>query len=240
MSNWNCDLLVDYLNGTLSDKEIQEFEEHLKGCDECQEIVEATGELPYLADPVEPPVEMKARILSNVFEEEPSASPAVSDSDTVPAPFVKRTAKRSWWTPLIAAGLLFSLLGNAYALWMLSDREEPGTQTEAAFQSVNLQPSETFEGTATAAVIIEENTLDLVVQADQLEELEGSQVYQVWLLKEGQPIPAGAFKPNQDGEGATHYKLEENIEGWDTIAITREPDTGNEVPEGEIVLSSEL
>ena len=237
MNNENCDLLVDYLNGTLSEQETREFEEHLKTCGECREIIDATGELPYLADPVEPPAEMKSRILANVFEEQ-QAAPAPAAKQAV-APRKKRTAKRSWWTPLIAAVLLLSLLGNAYALMMLSDREEePEIQT--AFQSVDLQSGEAFGGSATAAIIKEENSLDLVVQADQLEELEGSEVYQVWLLKEGQPIPAGSFTPNENGEGAAHYSLEENTEEWDTIAITKEPEAGNELPEGEIVLSSEI
>lgn len=56
----------------------------------------------------------------------------------------------------------------------------------------------------------------------------------------GQPVPAGAFTPNAVGEGAIYYTMEENTEGWDTIAITWEPESGNETPVGEIVLSSEI
>lgn len=247
MTDKNCDHLVDYLSGTLSPTETREFEEHLKTCKECQEIVEVTGELPYLAEPATPPAGMKSRILSNVFEEEkavpaaPVEMPVKEKTSAAPKalPMKKsRTAKRSWWTPLIAAVLFVSLLGNAYAFWQLSDRQDPAGPTEAAFNSVNLEPTETFSGTGTAAVIRDEDSLELVVQATELEELQEGQVYQVWLIRGDEPIPAGAFTANPDGEGATHYNLEDDVEGWDTIAITLEPQAGNQLPQGEVVLSS--
>lgn len=235
MNNANCEGLVDYLNGMLSEEETKEFEAHLAGCEECREIVDVTGELPYLAEAVEPPVEMKARILANVFDEEkeevlPVAAPA-------PQLVPKKAPKRNWLTPLLAAILLLSLLGNMYALMQNSGEQEADGPI---FQSVALQPSEVFGGNATAAIVKEEGTLNVVVQAEGLEELTGTEVYQVWLLKEGQPVPAGVFTPNAVGEGATYYTMEENTEGWDTIAITREPESGNETPAGEIVLSSEI
>ncbi|TWT01928.1 anti-sigma factor [Planomicrobium sp. CPCC 101079] len=235
MTKMNCGHVVDYLNGTLSDKEIREFEEHLKTCADCQQILELTGELPYLAEPIEPPAEMKTRILANVFEED-AGREQQPEPKTAAVPMAKRMPKRNWWPPLIAAVLLLSLLGNAYAFFQLSGQQEP----ETAMQEVNLQPNELFEGAAQAKLIREDGSLDVVVSADGLEELRGDEIYQVWLLKEGQPIPAGAFKPNPSGEGAAYFSLNENTEGWDTIAITREPQAGNELPQGDIVLSSEL
>ncbi|PSL36353.1 anti-sigma-K factor RskA [Planomicrobium soli] len=239
MTKIDCEHVVDYLNGTLTDEDLHAFEEHLKTCADCRQIVELTGELPYLAEPIEPPIGMKARILTNVFEEEvkeklqsepkPKPKPAT-------VPVIKPKAKRNWWTPLIAAVLLMSLIGNAYAFLKLSDQQEP----ETALREVDLQPSEAFNGTGQARLIREDGALDVVVSTAGLEDLQGDEIYQVWLLKEGQPIPAGAFSPNPDGEGAAYFSLKENTEGWDTIAITREPNAGNQSPQGNIVLSSEL
>ncbi|WP_223638593.1 anti-sigma factor domain-containing protein [Planococcus sp. 4-30] len=237
MTNMDCDRLVDYLNGTLSADEIQQYEHHLKTCTECQEIVEATGELPYLADPVEPPAGMKARILSNVFEEEREQDepPVALKPEMAAIPMHKPKRKPGLWKPLLAAVLLASLLGNAYAFFQLSDQEDA---PETAIESIELEPNEAFEGTATAAMIEEEGSLNLVVQADRLAELEDSQVYQVWLIKDDKPIPAGAFSPNPNGEGASYYQLDESSADWDTIAITLEPQAGNELPEGEVILSA--
>lgn len=239
MNSMDCDRLVDYLNGTLSADESKQFEQHLKTCTECQEIVEATGELPYLADPVEPPVDMKARILSNVFEEKPAQneSPAALKPTMSPIPMHNKKSKPNIWKPLIAAVFLASLLGNAYAFLQLSDQDEA---VETAIQSIQLAPNEAFSGTATAEMIEEAGALNLVVQANQLAELDADQVYQVWLIKDDQPIPAGAFSPSPNGEGASYYQLNENSTDWDTIAITLEPQAGNDLPEGEVVLSAEI
>lgn len=276
MNNEHCDQLVDYLNGTLSDDETRQYEEHLKTCDECREIADATGQLPYLSDPVEPPAGMKSRILSNVFAEDSgtdisSASSASSAAATSAAggkassdahaesaskgraprdannsnvvPMTGRSRRRGWATPLIAAVLLASLIGNAYAFMQLQQEQEqatpPAAEPETAFQSIDLQPSEGFDGGATAAVIEEEDgALNLVVTAEQLASLEGDQVYQVWLIQGDKPIPAGAFTTNADGQGATYFNIDNNTEDWDTIAITLEPQAGNELPQGEVVLSA--
>ncbi|HSJ39185.1 MAG TPA: anti-sigma factor [Planococcus sp. (in: firmicutes)] len=276
MNNEHCEGLVDYLNGTLSAEETRQFEEHLKTCDECREIADATGQLPYLSDPAELPAGMKSRILSNVFAEDSatdsssasSASAASSAAggkasssshaesaatDRKPheetgsnvVPMTDRGRKRGWGTPLIAAVLIASLVGNAYTFMQLQqERAEPTpapTEPTTAFQSIELQPSEDFTGGGTAAVIEEEGgALNLVVTAEQLAALEGEQVYQVWLIEGDNPIPAGAFTTNADGEGATYFNIDNNTEEWDTIAITLEPQPGNEMPQGQVVLSAGL
>ena len=244
MTNVNCDHLVDYLNGSLDEQQRRQFEQHLAECPECREIVDMTGELPYLADPVEPSPGMKARIMDAVFEEQQNngpteVKPTVRAAHPAPAK-PKRNFNSSKWTPLIAAGLLVSLLGNAYAFYELSDQPDEPATPEVAFETINLQPSEAFAGVGTAAIVRDDNALNLLVQADQLAPLSGEEVYQIWLLKDGQPIPAGAFTADEENEGAAFFSLEEDTEGWDTIAITLEPQRGNELPQGEIVLSAAI
>ncbi len=251
MNEMNCDHVIDYLNGTLTAEEMEEFQLHLNNCEECRELVEAVGELPYLAEATEPPAGMKARILANVFDDsQQEAEPIKKQEPTIEAqqttskqeskvvPMVKPPKQQTWWRPMIAAVLLLSLLGNAYAFMKLSDEGGGGGQTESAFQSIDLQASEGFGGNAKAALVRDGESLEVVVQADQLQELTGTEVYQIWLLKDGKPIPAGAFETDADGKGAAYYQLAANTEEWDTIAITLEPEAGNELPEGEIVLSA--
>lgn len=239
MTNMDCDQLVDYLNGSLNEEQQKQFEAHMAQCPECRDIVDATSELPYLAEPVAPDAAMKGRILDAVYAEEPQEKPAekTHQADPVPASIPKRRSSTSKWLPFVAAALLVSLLGNAYAFYELSDREESPEAPAVAFETVELQPSESFEGSATAAIVREAGALNLLVQADRLAPVSGDEVYQVWLLKDGEPVPTGAFTPGQANEGAVFYSLDDDTQ-WDTIAITLEPERGNSLPEGEIVLSA--
>ncbi|WP_239457233.1 anti-sigma factor family protein [Planococcus versutus] len=120
MTNIDCEYLVDYLNGTLPKEETVQFEQHLKTCTECQEIVEATSELPYLADPVEPPTDMKARILSNVFEEdvEKDKQPGALKPAMSPIPIHKNKRKENGWKPLLAA--VFTVVACGQCLCIFS------------------------------------------------------------------------------------------------------------------------
>ncbi|OED33545.1 hypothetical protein BHE17_14205 [Planococcus maritimus] len=245
MTNVNCDQLIDYLNGTLDEQEQKQFEAHLAECPECRDIVDATGELPYLAEPVQPDAGMKARILDTVFDEGEQEAPIekptpIREKTAPPVAVPKRGFRTSKWTPLVAAALLVSLLGNAYAFYELNDQPNAPTAPEVAFETVDLQASETFAGAGTAALVHEEGALNLLVQANQLQPTSGDEVYQVWLLKDGKPIPTGAFTPSQENEGAVFFSLEEDTEGWDTIAVTLEPNRGNTTPKGEVVLSAAI
>ena len=47
----------------------------------------------------------------------------------------------------------------------------------------------------------------LVVQVNNLPRLEGSEVYQVWLLKNGIRENAGIFKPDESGAGVLTYQV---------------------------------
>lgn len=246
MDRINCDNLVDYFNRALTEMEKEQFETHLKTCSECQaelnELIELIGDLPYLSEPVTPPSGMKKRILENVYEssEPQEIQQAVTERPNRPETITAIQQKKSWWTPVLAAALLLSLLGNGYTFMKLND-EQTEKEAAKAVNSVSLKPSETFTGSGQASIYTYEKEINVIVQADQLKALQGDQVYQVWLIKDGKPIPAGSFVPDPTGDGAAVYKIEaaENKD-WDTIAITLEPQPGNELPEGQIILSSNL
>jgi hypothetical protein len=242
MENMNCNHLINYFNRALTEVEMKQFESHLNHCTECREelleLTDLTGDLPYLSEPITPPIGMKKRILDNVLEEEsPSEEIELVTKQTVPTII----QKRSWWTPLLAATLLLSLIGNGYALFNINEEKSRSTNLAMMVNSVELQPSETFTSSGEASIFTYENEVNIVVQADQLNAIKENEVYQVWLIKDGKPIPAGSFVPDTKGDGSTYYKIKsDEMEKWDTIAITLEPKHGNQLPEGSIVLSSSL
>lgn len=246
MEKMNCDNLIDYFNRSLTEAEKEQYTAHLEHCSECQEelkeLIEITGELPYLSEPITPPTGMKKRILENVYEttELVEIQQAITEQPNLSVDRPAAVQRTSWWTPMLAAALLLSLLGNGYALLKIND-EKPGTELANAVNSVQLQPSEAFSGSGEASILTYDNEMNVIVHADQLKAIEGNEVYQVWLIEDGKPVPAGSFVPDTTGSGAAFYKIKaEKNKKWDTIAITLEPKPGNELPEGKIVLSSTL
>ncbi|MCG1008515.1 anti-sigma factor [Salinicoccus sp. ID82-1] len=234
------DLLIDYYNDQLAPEEKAAFEQHLKTCEACQEELaewEAlNAELIDTIPLVDPPEGMKDRVLGNVFFEE-----ATEQKQKV-QPIKK--GHRSFKIPFIAAAaaLLLSVLGNVY---MLAGREETADLAEVLLQeesAISLSPtSETLDMDAKVALHEGEDGQTLVLEASNFTNLNEDEVYQVWLMKEGNPYRAGTLVPNEEGQGYVVFNMDENTEiDWDTVAITVEPSPHNQLPEGDIVMSAEL
>ncbi|MFC0524485.1 anti-sigma factor domain-containing protein [Pontibacillus salicampi] len=269
-SNRQCDLLLDYMNQTLTEEDKKQFEAHLQTCESCQEewkeFQELTADLPYSVEPVEPNDGMKQRVLHHVLEQPVEAIRDTEDKHTeeaqpshaemekketteTQATLTDLAAKRSskkWLQPLLAAALLLSVAGNAYFIATSgSDTEislpEEGNVNEV-LANIELAASEGYESNAQAAMIQQESNVSLVLQANNLKDLSGEEAYQVWLIdKQGEKFRAGTFAPNQQGEGGVIHPV--TIDGdheWDTIAVTLEPTPHSEQPKGNIVMASKL
>ncbi|MEA3319639.1 MAG: anti-sigma factor [Bacillota bacterium] len=246
-----CELVLDYFNGHLAQTEKEEFEQHLATCPECQEelmeLQDLLGDVALVSEQASPPPEMKKRILDNVFAadvkpDKAIVTPIASKKEVIETPHIKNTAsKKPWLTTLLAASLLLSLIGNGYL--MMQNGEDSDLAAEELKQPdnvVTLQPSDAV-GSGFAALFQQDQALSVMIQTQDLPELTGNEVYQVWLLKDGAPIPAGDFTIDDQGKGYVFHNIAETTtEDWDTIAITLEPQSGNELPEGEIHLSAGL
>ncbi|HEU5139343.1 MAG TPA: anti-sigma factor [Bacillales bacterium] len=274
MADNHNDRLIDYFNGDLDEVSSQAFEKHLAECSECREELEElealTQDLPFASEPTEPPEGMKERVLANVFaeaqageednnnphQEQESKEPKLKSKPVKPAeptPLPTRKKKQSkrrmsWLTPLIAAALLLSLLGNAYTLFKENQGggKAPGVEVAAAIKSVQLQGTEAMKNSKGKATLLKTDTggVRVVVSAENLEQLQGNNVYQVWLIDDSEkkhPYRAGTFVPDQTGGGAVSYTMDlPKYHTWDTIAITLEPTPNSQKPKGNIVLASQL
>lgn len=238
-----CDQLIDYFNQQLTEEERIRFEEHLATCESCQEELEQLetliGGVAFLSEPVEPPHGMKARILDQVFSEERAEENAVVAPVEQNAPSVtpitktRKKRKKPWAALTLAAALVLSLIGNGY---LLLNKDE--STDIAVMETVPLEG----ESEGVAYIAEQDGTRQLIVQTNGLASLEENEVYQVWLLKDGAPIPTGAFVTDDKGNGTVIYSLDANESetDWDTVAVTKEPQRGNQTPEGDIVLSASL
>ena len=245
-----CELVLDYFNGHLTQTEREEFEQHLATCPECQEelmeLQDLLGDVALVSEQASPPPEMKKRILENIFAEdnhsEETTVKAISSNKEMENQIVKNAPRtKPWLTTLLAASLLLSLVGNGYLMMQNDDGTETATEElKQPDNVVTLQPSDTA-GSGFAALFQQEQALSVMIQTQDLPEPTGNEVYQVWLLKDGVPIPAGDFTVDDQGKGYVFHNIEQTTaEDWDTIAITLEPQSGNELPEGNIHLSAGL
>ncbi|MEC2157824.1 anti-sigma factor [Virgibacillus halodenitrificans] len=259
MNNNSCDILLDYFNDQLSEEQRKEFETHLLYCEECQdelaELEQLVEDLPYAAEPVNPPEGMKGRILTTVKDENKNITPLAHKQTEAEgkSSYAKetenKTKNKSWMKPLIAAALTLSLAGNGAALLYINNQdnevaEEPPAEPineslDAIKQSLTLNPSSGVNAEASALMIEQNEKMNLVIEANNLPPLEGEETYQVWVLKDDQPHRAGTFVTNAEGKGAVSYLLEGD-KSWETIAITKEPNANSQKPKGEILLSSPI
>jgi hypothetical protein len=238
MTTQQCDHLLDYYNGHLSELEKAQFEKHLKSCPQCQEELHELEQLiefmPFASDVVEPPKDLEDRVLSNILGDKKTTAAHESFS---------RKKKKAWFLPSVAAALALSLIGNAYLFTQLEDQDEVVEQAtiDQVVQYVDLAAVNS-KAKGTASIIKQGTQTSMVVQASELQELSDEQVYQVWLIKDDQPERAGTFVTSKDGKGSVVFKFNEEFtkKDWDTVAITLEPDSKSQLPKGEIVLASEI
>lgn len=266
-----CDHLIDYFNNQLSEDEERAFDKHLETCEDCrgslEELQMLTMDLPFVSEPVDPPREMKGRILEAVFSKEPPAyteeveeQPATNKEQdrVIPIHGEKKEIhekkifrkKPAWIMGGLVAALILSIAGNLYAVMNGKEEARPEKEqtekakedgTDQVVKSVKLQ-GEAKNATASATFIQQQKGDILTLQAEQLKPLQGNEVYQVWLIQGEKPYRAGTFVANKNGEGAVSYSLKNlpKEAKWDAVAISKEPDSTSQTPQGEVILSSEL
>ncbi|MCA1055969.1 anti-sigma factor [Rossellomorea aquimaris] len=236
MNQQPCEHILDYFNHHLNDDEKTAFEKHLTTCPECREalteLMELSEYLPYAAEPITPPAGMEDRVFSRIEQSGNSVSP-----------LGKEKRGRRWLFPSVAAALAISLLGNAYLFTQVQQEEEIVEQAtiDQVTQFVELA-AVNGNATGTASIIKQGEQSSLVVQASRLQDLSQEEVYQVWLIKDEKPERAGTFVPSPDGKGSVVFKLNDEFtkQDWDTVAITLEPDASSQLPQGDIILASEI
>ncbi|UOQ49386.1 anti-sigma factor [Gracilibacillus caseinilyticus] len=244
--NKQCEKVIDYFNDQLTEIDKKQFEEHLATCDACQEelkeLQELTEDLPFISEPVTPNEGMKDRVLGNILQEEQEKTDEAATPNFKPKPQSKRKYQ-TWIQNGLAAALLLSLIGNIYLLNQPADN--PDSETAATIDeiinSVSLEDTEIMNAAGRASIVQNNGEKVLLVQAENLQKIEGDQAYQVWLLEDDKPYRAGTFVPNQAGEGAVAFslsELEKSNVNWDTIAITLEPSADNQEPQGDIILAA--
>ncbi len=215
---------------------------HLAECAKCtrrwQELRAVVEQLPYSVTQVNPPESLKERVLESIRKESRTTS-------TKPIPISSRS-RLGWSMRLLAiAAVLLLLLFGGMIAWNVSLHQENtslGSQVTSLQHQVALVYAirgNSFAPGASGKVIYlpEQKITLLVIQG--LPQLQGTQVYQGWLIHDKQPRSIGLLSM---GNGVASVTYPSNFAGYEVAAVSREPgpSASTNMPAGPIVAAGEL
>ncbi|MED1783476.1 anti-sigma factor [Brevibacillus fortis] len=217
------------------------FVEHLKNCTDCkkeyQELSQAWHALPFDYTEIEVPESLKGEVLGFVFDHKRK-----SGTETFMAKMSKLAMMlKSQFTPVsasIVAVLLLAITGLGIANVQENNRHAANIPIEILTAIRLKAANQSHPGANGIAYIVQQGSeKNLVVQVNEFPNVEGSQVYQVWLLKDGKRENGGIFKPDENGFGLLTYQLAAG-QTFDQIGITVEPDVNSSEPRGQKIAGS--
>jgi anti-sigma-K factor RskA len=232
------------LNALPSDEQAF-FERHLAACDACRgEVAELQETAAKLAAGVAspPPAALRERVLAAAdvtrqLPPEPAPVPITTPS----------TVRRQRWRERVllpvAASLVLVVLALSGVIMTLNARLDQARNEPASVVSVlgaaDLQTVELDLGGSVPGRFLYSPTLDRgVLVAHGVADPGGRETYELWLMHDGHPVPAGLFRPDEGG--AAIAEVSAPVRGAELVAITIEPAGGSEAPTGEVLASAPL
>jgi anti-sigma-K factor RskA len=219
------DDIVAFALGALQPEEERAVEAHVPGCARCtrelEALVPAVGVLGESVEQLEPPPELRERVLAEVRADAERSAERES-----PAP---RRPRRGWRglfaRPAFAVGL--AIVVAAVGGYLIAGSNGGGGPEETTVPVVAQQGIG-----GTLAVAENSSMLDL----HGLGQLKGDEVYQVWVA-EGQSVkPSSNFIPDAHGRAMT--AVDGHLTPGTKVMVTREPHPGETAPTGAVLLSA--
>jgi anti-sigma-K factor RskA len=241
------DLLGAYALGAVDAREAAHMraflEQDAEAAAELAELLAAVSVLPALADPMTPPAGLRDRIAAAALADMPARpapvaplAPPVAAFETAVEPTnIVRPEPAFWqraavWATAAAALLLISL-GLLY--WNVQLRDEISTTPQVetlALATTAMAPD------ASGEVHYMPQQGVLMLDVKDLPPLPEGYVYEVWLIGDGNPVPAGVF-----ADATAQHAIAADRSQFNTLAITMEPGPlGTEAPTSEIYATASL
>lgn len=216
------DELAAYLLGALEPGEAAAIEQHLAGCEECRAELEwlqpAVQVLPESVERVEPPAELRARIMGEIEADGVGAAKS--------SPARRRGRRLSFGLRPAAALAALALLVAMVAGYAIRD-DNGGGGSEDTTVKVGEAPGVTVEMVREG----DSGTLRLA----NLRPLPPDKVLQAW-VRRGERIESAKtlFVPNPDG---TATAVIDQMNGVSAVMVTAEPRGGSEQPTSEPIVN---
>jgi len=258
------DLIPAYVLGALEGAELADLEQHLTTeCVECNaELLRGSRDLEALAaanTPVAPSEITRARLMAQIDEQ------AGSRLEPAPRPAAERSGV-AWLPLATAASLVLLVWSGWSQVQLRLEVQELQAQTVVAgkklaslqdelkdankqlgsfskanrilatpgLQTVRLAGLEAAPDASAQVLVADAGRA--VFYASNLAQVEKDQIYQLWVIAAGKPVPAGLFTVDKKGSASVvldKLAAEAPIEAW---AVTIEPAGGVPQPTGPMVL----
>jgi anti-sigma-K factor RskA len=220
--------LAAYMLGALDDAEARQFERHLQSCAACRAeqraLAGAIEVLPSSVEQIEPPPELRERLMEKVRAE---AAPATRPQRQ---PSRRRLLPGLSLRPALALGAAALIAVGVAGGWLL--RGGGGETTTVAARPTAAAPP-TVRG---EIVKTKDGALIKVVGLPQ----RPRRVYEVWLRRRGSTTvqPSSLFEVRSNGTGSAG--IPGNLHGVAEVMVSSEPEGGSSQPTTKPVLRATL
>lgn len=223
------DLAAPYVLDALDPQERGRYEAHLESCEACRvEVARLSSGVEAIAAELAttPPASMKHGVMARIGAESEDVAPL---------------RRRRWFgiPPLVAAAAAVAVLVIGVVGLLTFDRADDVDRVLLAEDvvTVALEDTPAYEGRAvTATLSYSQEEMAAVAAFTGLPPTPEDLAYQLWVIDESGPAPAGVFSPGQDE--TVVVLLDALVEAGDTIGVTIEPASGSETPTSEVLFAA--
>ncbi|CAN5665822.1 anti-sigma factor [soil metagenome] len=226
-------LIAPYLLGAVDDEEKRALEAHLRSCEECrQEAGDLSPGVLLLAEQVRP-VDLPPGLAERIVDSARAAgAPAHRESPTVRR--LSRGLVRRWAAVGVAAVLALLVGLTAVTIGLVQTRSRLEDSRRALAAVVGGREGIELSGGSVAARLVPTEDGALFVAAGLDQPPEGKD-YELWLIEDGKPAPAGTFE--SEGE-VTIVPVTGSLGSAEGAAVTLEPDGGSKQPTSRPLMQS--
>lgn len=227
-----------YVLNALPPEEARQFEAYLEAHPELQSEIEELGAVAHLfalaPQEHDPPEDVRRSLMQRVRSES-----GLAETSGVGGRSRAGLGRLGEIFTLrrLAAGAAAAVIGGLLVFNVLLQNELQELQEPQQLGSYALHGEGPAEETEGRLVGMDDREAVLVV-AD-LPELSEDETYEIWAIKDGEPVSCGTFTP-ENGSSMSAVQIEENLEGAEVMAVTVEPAGGSPQPTSEILLSGEI
>jgi anti-sigma-K factor RskA len=231
-----------YALGALDAEDAAVVRRHLPGCASCQSELaayESVVDAMSLAAPdATPPSVSKNRLMERIAVS-PDRSTAAAEAgpslgQRISAALRSLSAAPRWQPAALI--LIIVLIASNLLLWQQA--AQPGDNT-AGWHRFRLAGSE-LTPQASGIIYVSADGRNGTLIVDGLPELDPTQQYQLWLIKDGERTSGAVFSVSVDGYRGLEIESDEPLLEYSSFGVTIEPAGGSPGPTGDRVLGYNL